>query len=161
MKLPRHLVLLPLVLLASGVPAFAQVERVAIRTTGISCGTCAAFSEIYLRRLAGIDSIRISLSNEAIMVSFKPGAVFRPKDIRDVLQKTDVGVLQFQISARGRVQEQGGHRFFVAGRDRFVLAAAPDAAQVPSEGVVSIEATLDDHTDPMELKVMTVKPIKP
>ena len=161
MNLPPHLLLLPLVLLASVVPVFAQVEKVAIRTTGISCGTCAAVSEIYLRRLAGIDTITISLSKEAIMVSYKPGAVFQPKDIRDALQKTDVGVLQFQISARGRVQEQGGHRFFVAGRDRFVLVAASDAPQVPSEGVVSIEATLNDQTDPMELKVMTVKPIKP
>ena len=161
MNLTRHLLWLPLVLLASSVSAFAQVERVAIRTTGISCGTCAAFSEIYLRRLAGVDSIKISLSNEAILVSYKPGAAFQPKDIRDILKRTDVGVLQFQISARGRVQEQGDHRIFVAGKARFVLTAAPDAPRVPSDTVVLIEGTVDDHADPMELKVMTVKPIKP
>jgi hypothetical protein len=149
------------VLLASARSAAAQVERVAIRTTGISCGTCAAVSEIYLRRLAAVDSIKISLSNEAVLISYKPGAVFQPKDLRDALQKTDVGVLQFQISARGRVQERGGSRFFVAGQDRFVLVAAPNAPQVPSDTAVLIEATLNDQTDPMELKVMTVKPIKP
>src|SRR5437870_2389423 len=118
MKLPGRL-FLTMVLLASAVPAFAQVEKVAIRTTGISCGTCAAVSEIYLRKLAGIDTIKISLTTEAILVSYKPGALFQPKDLRDALKKTDVGVLQFQISARGRVQEQGGTRFFVAGRERF------------------------------------------
>ena len=161
MRLPRGLLLLLLMLLGLVVPAFAQVEKVAIRTTGISCGTCAAVSEIYLRRLAGIERIKISLSKEAVMVSYKPGAAFQPKDLRDALQKTDVGVLQFQISARGRVQDQGGTRFFVAGRDRFVLAAASDAPQVPVNTPVLIEAMLDDRADPMELKVMTVKPLKP
>lgn len=161
MKLPSHLLLVLLALLASTGSVFAQVQKVAIRTTGISCGTCAFVSEIYLKRLAGVDTIKISLSNEAVMVSYKPGAVFQPKDIRDALQKTDVGVLQFQISARGRVEERGGIRFFIAGRDRFVLTAVPDDPRVPSGTAVLIEATLNDQTDPMELKVMTIKPIKP
>ena len=161
MKLPRQLLLVLLVLLASAESAFAQVEKVAVRTTGISCGTCAAFSEIYLRRLAGVDSIKISLSNEAVLVSYKPGAAFQPKDIRDVLKRTEVGVLEFQISARGRVQERGGSRFFVAGKDRFVLAAGPNAPEVPSDTTVVIEATVNDQANPMELKVLTVKPAKP
>ena len=160
MTLSRYLVA-PFVLLAFAAPAFAQVEKVAIRTTGISCGTCAVFSEIYLRRLAGIDTIKISLSNEAVMVSYKPGAAFQPKDLRDALKKTDVGVLQFQISARGRLQEQAGHRFFLAGKDRFVLTATPNGPQVPAGTPVLIEATLNDQADPMELQVMTVKAIKP
>jgi copper chaperone CopZ len=161
MKLRPPLLLLPLALLASTGSVFAQVEKVAIRTTGISCGTCAFVSEIYLKRLAGVDTIKISLSSEAIMLSYKPGAVFQPKDIRDALQKTDVGVLQFQISARGHLQERGAARFFVAGRDRFVLTGGGNTPRIPSGTPVLIEATLNDQTDPMELRVMTVKPIKP
>ena len=49
--------------------AFAQVEKAAMKTTGISCGMCAAVSEVYLRQLPGIDKIKISLSQESIMVS--------------------------------------------------------------------------------------------
>jgi hypothetical protein len=140
------MLLFALMLVASAGSAFAQVEKVAVRTTGISCGTCAAFSEIY---------------TEAILVSLKRGAAFQPKEIRDVLKRTDVGVLQFQITARGRVLKQGSQRFFVAGRDRFLLAAAADAPQLPRESPVLIEAMLNDLVDPMELKVMTVKPITP
>ena|SRR2546425_424155 len=157
MKLQKPILLLSLVVLMSAIPAFAQVEKVAMKTTGISCGACAAVSEILLRQLPGIDKIKISLSSEAIMVSYKPGATFQPKDIRDALKKTDVGVVQFQISARGRVQEQGGKRFFIAGKERFVLAAAANAPQIPSETPVSVEATINDRVDPMELKVMTFK----
>src|SRR5262249_8808481 len=114
MNLHKQLVALFAFMVIQALPAGAQVERVAVRTTGISCGTCAAVSEIYLRRLPSIDKVNISLKNEAVLVSYKPGSSFQPKDLRDVFSKTDVGVTQMQISARGRVQEQAGKRFFVA-----------------------------------------------
>ena len=161
MSLTRRLILLLCVPLLMATPALAQVEKVAIRTTGISCGTCAFVSEVYLRKLAGIEAIKISLSTEAILVSYKPGAIFQPKDLRDALKKTDVGVLQFQITARGRVLEQGGQRFFVAGRDRFALAATPEAAGLPIDAPLVVEAMLNDLADPMQLKVMTIKPFAP
>ena len=134
----------------------AQVERVAMRTTGISCGVCAAVSEVYLRQLGGIDKIKISLSQEAIMVSYKAGAAFRPKDIRDALKKTDVGVTEFQISARGRVQQQNSKRLFVAGKDVFLLVPSTSPT-VPSDVPVVLEGILNDQTSPMELKVLNVK----
>src|SRR5437870_2474657 len=143
----------------TALPATAQVERVAIRTTGISCGTCAAVSEFYLRRLPSIDQVNISLKNEAVMVSYKPGSSFQPKDLREIFQKTDVGVNQMQISARGRVQEQAGKRFFIAGKDKFLLVTAANSPQVPANTPVAVEAVVNDRVDPMELRVMTVKPI--
>src|SRR5215475_1953989 len=130
MKLYKS-ILLFVVVAAMTVPAMAQVERVAIRTTGISCGTCAAVSEIYLKRLPTVDKVIISMKNEAVVVSYKPGSSFQPKDLRDVLKKTEVGVTQLQISARGRVQDQAGKRFFIAGKDKFVLITGTNATQIP------------------------------
>src|SRR5215831_19972566 len=138
--------------------AFAQVEKAAMKTTGISCGMCAAVSEVYLRQLGGIDKIKISLSQEAIMVSYKPGAAFRPRDIRDALKKTDVGVTQFQISARGQVQQQNGKRLFIAGKDVFILVPSTGLS-VPADTPVVLEGILNDQTSPMELKVLSVNPI--
>jgi hypothetical protein len=157
MKLYKHSLLLA-VMAAMALPAMAQVERVAIRTTGISCGTCAAVSEIYLKRLPTVDKVVISIKNEAVMVSYKPGSPFQPKDLRDVLKKTEVGVTQLQISARGRVQEQAGKRFFIAGKDKFVLISGSNTTQIPPNAAVSIEAIVNDRVDPMELRVMTFKP---
>jgi hypothetical protein len=141
-------------------PAMAQVEKVAIRTTGISCGTCAAVSELYLKRLPSVDKVAISMKNEAVMVSYKAGSTFQPKDLRDVLKKTEVGVTQFQVSARGHVQDQAGKRFFIAGKDKFVLISGSNSAQIPLNTAVSIEAVVNDHVDPMELRVMTFKPVE-
>ena len=147
-----------LLMLASAMPALAQVQKVAMRTTGISCGVCAAVSEINFRRMPGIDKVSISLAKEAIMLTYKPGAVFNPRGIREVLRPLEVGVVQFQISARGRVQELGGKRFFMAGKDRFVLASGPT---IPLDTPVLVEAILNDHTDPMEVKVLSFKPLVP
>jgi len=92
------------------------------------------------------------------MVSYKIGAAFRPKDIRDALKKTDVGVTQFQISVRGQVQQQNGKRMLIAGKDVFLLVPSTGPA-VPSDAPVVIEGIVNDQTNPMELKVLTVKPV--
>jgi len=159
MKLYRQFLLLA-VLATMALPAMAQVEKVAIRTTGISCGTCAAVSEIYLKRLPNVDKVAISIKNEAVMVSYKAGSTFQPKDLREVLKKTEVGVTQLQISARGRVQDQAGKRFFVAGKDKFVLISGSNSTQIPLDTPVSVEAIVNDRVDPMELRVMTFKPVE-
>jgi hypothetical protein len=157
MSLQKQMLLSLLIVLVFALPAFSQVEKAAMRTTGISCGTCAAFSEIYLRRLPQIDKITISMSKESILVTYKPGAEFRPQDLRDALGKTDVGIVQLQISARGRIQQQGNKRFFIAGKDKFAVVMPPNAPEVPSDMPVVIEAILNDKVAPMELKVMTFR----
>ena len=159
MKLHKQVLLGTALVLALAMPAFAQVEKAAMRTTGISCGVCAAVSEVNLRRITGVDSVAISKSNESVMVSYKPGADFRPVEIRKVFEPLNVTISQFQVSARGRVQDQDGKRFFVAGRDRFVLAAAaPNMPKVPSGTPVIVEAVLNDKLNPMELRVLAFRP---
>jgi len=137
--------------------AFSQVEKAAMKTTGISCGMCAAVSEVYLRQLPGIDKIRISLSQEAIMVSYKPGAAFQPKQLHEALKKTDVGIVQLQIGARGRIEGQSEKRFFVAGNDRFAVVSTPNGAEIPVNTPLGIEGILNDQAQPMELKILTFK----
>src|SRR5437899_6646201 len=91
MRKPQNqFLLLSALLMCLASPAMAQVERVAIRTTGISCGTCAAVSEFYLRRLPSIDKVNISLKNEAVMVSYKPGSALDRKSTR--LNSSHLGI---------------------------------------------------------------------
>jgi copper chaperone CopZ len=161
MKLRKPTVLLSALALASAMPGWAQVEKVAMRTTGISCGICAGLSEIYFKRLPGVDKVTISLSKEAILLTYKPGATFDPQAIRKVLEPLEVGVVQFQISAQGRIQEQGGKRFLMAGKDKFAVAAAANAPAIPLDTSILVEAILNDHLDPMEVKILNFKPLKP
>lgn len=159
MKVPSVILVAALgaLFVCAATPARAQVDRVALRTAGISCGECAAISEIYLRRLQGVQDVKISKSQEAVLITYKGGVAFEPWEIRDALERTDVGVVQFQISARGRLQEEKGKRFFVAGKDKFALAAS--STKLPADTSVTVEGIVNDRTDPMELKVLKFTPI--
>ncbi len=137
---------------AAAVPASAQVEKVEMHTVGISCGACAAISEVYLRRLDGIAKLSISKSGEKVVVFYKPEARFRPDELQEALGKTGVKVTQFRISARGQVLEEGGNKVFLAGNDKFTLSRSP---HVPPVGPASVEATVDVKAHPMQLDVIT------
>jgi hypothetical protein len=144
-----------LLLVVVALPGRAQVEKIAMRTTGISCGICAGLSEIYFRRLAGVDQVKISLRTESILITYKPGAVFDPERIRKILEPLKVGVVQFQIGARGEVVETDGNRFLMAGRDKFALLDAIDSPSVPLNTPVRVEGILFDRAKPMQLKILT------
>ena len=113
--------------------------------------------EIALRRLEGVDKISISISEQRFQISYKAGASFQPADIRDAVAKADVEVVRFRITARGRVFDEGGKRFFAGEKDRFLLVASP---QLPSAGPISIEGTVDDSTEPLRLKILQFKLLK-
>jgi copper chaperone CopZ len=144
---------------ASALPSLAQVDKVAMRTTGISCGLCAGLSEVSFKRLPGVDQVKISLANEAIMLTYKPDSTFDPAVLRDLLKRLQVGVTQFQISARGRAHEESGKQVFVAGKEKFVVTITVNTPEIPPDKPVSIEAILNDKVSPMEIKVLTVRPI--
>src|ERR1700679_3423571 len=132
MKLQKQKLVLSFLILLPAIPLSAQVEKVAMRTTGISCGFCAGLSELSFRRVPGVDKVAISLPKEAIMLSYKPGAAFDPTGIRKILEPLKVGVVEFQISARGRVGEKSGKKFFRASKYLFALTAVPKSPAIPS-----------------------------
>lgn len=149
----RHIVGFAFVLLSAAViPASAQVEKVEMHTVGISCGACAAISEIYLRRLDGIAKLSISKSGEKVVVFYKPEARFRPDELQQALGKTGVKVTQFRISARGQVMDEGGQKVFWAGNDKFIFSRSP---HMPPVGPASLEATVDVKAHPMQLEVIS------
>ena len=139
----------------------AQVEKVYIRTTGISCGVCAAVSEVGFRRLPDVEHVSISLAKESILISYRHNGSFSLKAIHDILDPQKVGIVELQITAQGRVQEERGRRFFIVGKERFTLAAGGITTVLPSDGPIYIEATLDDRPRPMELSVRKFERVRP
>lgn len=99
--------------------------------------------------------MKISLRNEAIMLTYKPGAKFDPEAIRKVLEPLKVEVVQFQIEVRGDVLESAGRQFLQAGKDRFLVRDTIDSPRLPVGAPLSIEGILFDHATPMEVKVLT------
>lgn len=157
MKALKNGFLLAALTLGAGLQAQAQVEKVALRTTGISCGSCAEISEVFLKKLAGVSNVNIVVEKELIMLTLKPNIAFQPWDIREVLEKSEVGVVQIQISAKGAVTEENGKKFLVAGKDKFVILPT-SVAKVETGVKGTFQGTVNDHPDPMELKLLSFTP---
>ena len=149
--------LLCVLLCASATPAQGQVDRIVIRTTGISCGMCAAAAEWKLRRVPGVEKLVISLSSETVTLTLTPGADFAIPRIRAVLQSIHVGVERFTITARGRIYDDAAGRFFVAGQEKFRLIGGNSRA-LPARQSIRLEAVLDDQMRPMQLNVVGFSP---
>jgi cation transport ATPase len=160
MTTPKRWLLLAFLILATSSRSEAQVESLAARTKGLSCGVCGAIVELYLRGVPGVDKITMSMSKEILQVTYKAGARFRPEAIRDALHKSQVDVLQFQISARGQVQTQAGKQFFVAGPNKFLLVSSATLSNVPLDIPISIQGIVNDHSNPMELELLSINPPK-
>lgn len=157
MVFPNRILTLLVMGFAVSVRAPAQVEKIAMQTTGISCGICAGLSEVYFRRLPDIDQVKISLKNEAIMLTYKTGAKFDPEAIRKVLEPLRVGVVQFQIGVRGEVRESAGKQILQAGPSRFIVSTGSNAATLPLNTPLRIEGILFDHETPMRLQPLSFK----
>lgn len=113
--------------------------------------------EIALRRLEGVDKVAISIQRQQFVVLYKPGTSFRPKDLRAAVAEAQVSVVQFHVQARGRVQADGAKRFFVAGKDRFLLVDSP---KMPADAPLLIGGDIrNDSANPMTLKVLEFKPL--
>jgi copper chaperone CopZ len=140
-------------------PATAQVEKVAIRTTGISCGACAAIFEIHFKRMPGVENVAISLSTETITLFYKSGASLDTRQIRRVLQQLEVGIVQFQITAMGRVQEESANLFFVAAKDKFALDNS-GASDIPRDRTVRLQGVIDDRFNPVRIKISNFQPLQ-
>ena len=104
----------------------------------------------------GLDSRQFYV-NPHRLLTYKPGAVFSPRQIRDILRPLDVGVTQFQIGARGRVVEENGKPFFATGKDKFLIAADGRFADLPRNVTIFVEAILNDKAQPMEIKILDFK----
>jgi copper chaperone CopZ len=160
-SLKRKVFVLVAVLLAAGLGASAQVEKVEILTSGVSCGVCAAVSEFHFRRMPGISKVAISLSNESITLTYKPDAEFSTQAIRQVLDPLKVDILRLRIEARGRVEDsKQGTSFFVAGRFKAALRLKAGMSAPPSGTPLSVEGILNEGVSPAELRVIKISPLE-
>ena len=144
--------------LACAVSSEAQIQKAAMRTSGLSCGFCSTLSEYNFKQMPGVDKVQISLSKEIVIVTYKPGAHFDPTGIRKVLEPWKVDIVQFQVNARGRVQQERGKSVFVAGNDKFVILPNSNGPVVPADTPVEIVGTVNDRANPKELRILSFKP---
>jgi copper chaperone CopZ len=141
-------------------PAFAQLDRVVAEAVqgDIDCLPCAVTIELYLKKVAGVDKVAVSMSKQMVAITFHDGAQFKPKEYRDAIMMAEVRVATFHVSMRGQVEQQGDQLYFVAGPNRFLIAHPPK--DLPVGTSLGVMATVDDSTDPFSITSLDdVKPL--
>ena len=102
------------------------------------------------RRLEGVASISISMSEQTTEVVFARGQAFSPTVFRDAVGESGVKVLSFQIEACGVIEQSEGQRWLAVGEDRF-LREERDIA--PPGQAVCVSGRLDDRSAPYRLEI--------
>jgi hypothetical protein len=113
--------------------------------------------ETALLRLDGVANAASKTSKQMFVVMYKSGASFQPKAIRDAVGEIGVEVVRFHIMARGTVNEEDGRQFFTAGKDRFLVV---NSSKLPTDGTLGIAGTVDDSTNPPQVKIDDSKQLK-
>ena len=100
-------------------------------------------------------------TSNIVFVTYKPNTHFDTAILRAAAEKIDAVFLVIQVSARGRVVEEGKKHFFVAGPDRFLLVEPTGTAPslpAASDKVLSVIGNVDDSGEPIKLKILQSKP---
>jgi copper chaperone CopZ len=139
-------------------PAFAQIERVIAQAVDgdIDCVACAVTIERALKRLTSVEKVGISMSKQMVVITFREGATFQPQQYRDAIGKADVRVREFHAAMRGKVEDQDGKQYFVAGKDRFLINN--QAKGLPVGVLAGVMALVDDSSQPYKITVDDFKP---
>jgi hypothetical protein len=106
----------------------------------------------------------VDQQSNVVFVTYDLKTHFEPKVLRNAAEVADTTFTIIQIIARGRIVEEGGNHFLVAGEDRFLLIEPPASTPplpAASETVLSVIATVDDSADPIRLKIVHSKPTEP
>jgi copper chaperone CopZ len=140
------------------VAGFAQVEKVEILTSGISCGVCAAVSEVQFRRMEGIGNVTISLAKETITLHYKPDARFSVKEIEGVLEPLKVHILRMRMDARGFLEAgRDGKMLLVAGRNRIPVRLREGTGVIEAGTQLLLQGLIMGRGETMEYRVGQIR----
>ena len=95
-------------LLASPLPAQAQIEDVTITVDGLSCNLCAAGLDRSLRRVDGVAAVRVVLASQMATLRLKPGARVAPAQLRAAVDRAGQSLRAIELQVRGTLQRENG-----------------------------------------------------
>jgi hypothetical protein len=106
------------------------------------------------RRLAGVDEISISQSQQTTVVTFARGShAFSPVDFRLALSEADVEVLRMEIEFCGAIERKTGERWITIAGTPVVLHG-----HAPADGIRCVTGRLNDRVAPHVLEVTRADP---
>jgi copper chaperone CopZ len=123
--------------------------------------TCAHVVDVALRKVAGVESVEVSLNRGLATVKLKPGNTVSVPQLWELIHKNGYTPKSTQVSVRGELANVNGVlQLKVSGtKDILLLAAYGDGAQKLGQTVIvqGVMAPLKDLKASVPLRVTQVK----
>ena len=106
------------------------------------------------RRLEGVASVSISLTNQTTQVKFAGAQPFSPQVFEQAVGEAGAEVISFQIDACGVLEQTDGQHWLDTGADRFLLIGRELGA---TGQAVCVSGRLESLAMPYRLNVTDVQ----
>jgi cation transport ATPase len=136
----------------------AQIEEVKIGIEGLTCNLCAITLERSLRRVSGVENVRVEVGDEAVAVRLKAGVPFNREQLNAAVKNAGQQARDFELLLRAAVRQQDGrYTLEPAGlRQLFVVHEASAGRLTTLVGKTVLARAKVSQRSPLELELMDV-----
>ena len=124
-------------MLTAASPIRAEYLRISLKVYGLDCQLCARGVGASVGRLAGVESVGVSLKTGLLEIVLKRGNTFKISDLRKRIRENGFRSMDATVTAVGRFN---GTKFDVLG-----AGESYDLGRQASNTVNPIEVTFDIH----------------
>ncbi len=119
-----------LLVLAS--PAAAQVNTVSVKVDGLVCAFCAYGLDKQLKRIEGVEDVKVYLDAGRVDLKFKQGVAVALEDIPPTIKQAGYTPREIRVEATGRLLDWNGRPALSVepGSTRFLLAENETLQQI-------------------------------
>lgn len=116
-----------------------------------------------MKRLEGVESVKVSLREKTVEVRLKPGVSFEPKRFRDAIASAGYEVREIVLGIQGRLEKRGPNLTIIppGAKQVFVVAGAAPTGAKPGERAEMRAKLVDESKVPMTVELKDVRPAKP
>lgn len=110
-------------LLLASAAANAELLEVRARLEGIGCASCLESLPERLKRIRGVEDVKIDPEKSTVEIRLAPGNRARLTAIRDQIQQDGTKVVEFTVDASGEVARDGDEWAFRVDPQVFIIKA--------------------------------------
>jgi copper chaperone CopZ len=119
-------------------PVHAEYRRIQLKVYGLDCELCARGLSASVHRMAGVQSVQVSIKTGILAIELVPGNDFKMIDLRNRIRENGFRPMDATVTAIGKLD---GSRFEVLGAGESYDIPVPEAkANDGSEVTFSIPA---------------------
>ncbi|MDT0675512.1 heavy-metal-associated domain-containing protein [Autumnicola musiva] len=145
----KSIALIIVVMVVGSFSSNAQIQKVDQEVFGMDCAPCAYGLERGLKKMDGLESVKVSLNDGKAYLNLANNNNLSLKQIQEEVKKNGFSAKNAEIVIKGTLVEQDGNYAIRTGKETFTIAEAT-STNLYSElkpGVVKVKGIVKDEED--------------